>query len=45
VEVVVTKASLDYGDGAIVVKWSAVDSIRVTSIDDSTRPQRSVRQN
>jgi hypothetical protein len=29
---------LQQGDGAVLVKWSAVDTIRVTTVTDSTRP-------
>ena len=28
------------GDGAVLVKWSAVDTIRVTKVDESVRPSR-----
>jgi hypothetical protein len=29
---------LQQGDGAVLMKWTAVDSIRVVAINDSTRP-------
>ena len=29
---------LQQGDGMVSVKWGAVDTIRVTSVNDSTRP-------
>jgi hypothetical protein len=29
---------LNQGDGAVFAKWSVVDTIRVTGVDESTRP-------